>query len=543
MDKRNGKRTHYSDAKRSIPYECRDCLEPVHLRGGKNACFSHNPILNRTPLQKSCPEYHDSGKIYNKLDILYINNGGIPLYLCNSGKNFKLRAYFSTISENSFKKLKQAKAKIYVNTTAFQEEDRRVYNVENLSFYPVNTIEKWIDVKCEPSIFDADVKRKWLHGIKGADIERKWLHGIRGVDIKSDIYHSNKDGGYRVALKSNISVGKTYRIMFDKYPPKIKDINFKKVGKISLKEGYVNKVIDIYEMKIEKFTYQAIEFIERKGYKLVDKANELLPLWPPAVFQGNEITFNENKAFFLHINNSTKERLYYTLKNRFFQLDKGKSKTSIILFPTGGNKPIVASDVGREKFNPEIKFIIICNSTLVRKDLADQKIIIKAMDGTEIDFDKENLKPPENGRLYIKSSIPFCATVSYKNYVISSSNKYLENVDYFRNLTIDSKAFGTRSYMYERESIQAIKSDDYLDLNLNLNWELEYSRLYRCTSPTVKISNKHIRLLHLLSQNINEENVQLYRLIETWIKTNAVPTSAIRYIDDIFELLGRVANE
>jgi hypothetical protein len=171
--------------------------------------------------------------------------------------------------------------------------------------------------------------------------------------------------------------------------------------------------------------------------------------------------------------------------------------------------------------------------------LADQKIIIKAMDGTEIDFDKENLKPPENGRLYIKSSIPFCATVSYKNYVISSSNKYLENVDYFRKLTIDSKAFGTRSYMYERESIQAIKSDDYLDLN----WELEYSRLYSCAPPTVKISNKHIRLLHLLSQNINEENVQLYRLIETWIKTNAVPTSAIRYIDDIFELLGRVANE
>ena len=65
MDKRNGKRTHYSDAKRSIPYECRDCLEPVHLRGGKNACFSHNPILRNT-VTKSCPEYHESGKTYNK---------------------------------------------------------------------------------------------------------------------------------------------------------------------------------------------------------------------------------------------------------------------------------------------------------------------------------------------------------------------------------------------------------------------------------------------------------------------------------------------
>lgn len=130
-----------------------------------------------------------------------------------------------------------------------------------------------------------------------------------------------------------------------------------------------------------------------------------------------------------------------------------------------------------------------------------------------------------------KSNVPFCATVNNKNYVISSSNTSFENVDYDLNIKINSMAFGVKSYTYKRDNLQKKASG-------NLDWELECLRFYRCSGPTVKANNQYFKFLYLLSQNINERNIQLYRILETWIKTNAIPVSAIRYINEIIESLG-----
>ena len=520
---RNGHYVHHSVAKKSNLYKCPYCREEVFIRRAPNACFYHRPIHDRTPLQRTCPEYHEGtsryGKIDNPIDILYINNGGIPLYLCNSDENFQLRAYFPTISENSFNKLRELGAKVYVNTKAYSKIDRKIYNVDNLKFYPVNTIEKWIYVKCEPRIHELDVRRKWL-----------W--GIRGVDIENDIYHSNKDGGYRVALKANINVGKTYRIMFDKYPPKIEGINFERIGEIWLREKSIRKLIGIYEMNIFNYTESAKEFIEGKGYHLVEKSNELIPLWPPAVFKGNEITFNQQEAFFLHINNSGKEKLYLTLYHNLLEIKDIKNKRySIVKLQVYYDRSMAISDEEIRKYNSEIKYSTIYNKSLVKKQSIKPVIKIKDINNIEMNFDEKNLKLPKDRKIYIESNIPFCATVNNKNYIISSSSTCFENIDYLVDLKINSKAFGIKSYRYKREKPQ-IKTKS------NLNWELEYSRLYRCVAPTIKANNQHFQLLYLLSQNTNGKNIQMYRLLETWIKTNAVPVSAISYIDRIFKTLG-----
>ncbi len=523
---KNGNYIHHIDANNSTTYKCPDCLELVFIRRGLNACFFHKPIRDRTPLQRTCPEYHENNsykKINNKLDILYINNGGIPLYLCNSGKRFELRAHFPTVSDKSLKKLKEVGAKILVNSESNIEIDRKVYSVENLDYYPVNIIKNWIDVKCEPCVSEDDIKRKWL-----------W--GIRGVDIEKDIYHSSKDGGYRVALKASISVGKSYRIMFYKSPPRIVGISFKNIGEIYLRKGITNKVIFIYEMNIEKFTEEAREFIEGKGYILAEKPNELLPLWPPGVFNGNEIFFCESKALFLHINHTKKDKLFFSTHNGIYEIYDKNENYGIVSLQVYGNKSVIISEENNDRFNSEIKYNINYNSSLVKKKLLVPKVIIKDSDDLEINFNQEGLKLPKDRKIYIKSNIPFCATVNHNNYVISSSNSCLEDVGYFLDLSINSKAFGTRIYSYKRKNFQN-------KLNKSLNWELEYLKLYRCTAPTVKADNRYFQLLYLLSQNINEKNIQLYRLIETWIKTNSIPVSAIRHMDKIFQLLGGVINE
>ncbi|WP_129724216.1 hypothetical protein [Xylanivirga thermophila] len=522
----NGKRIHYSKGKKGFSYKCPYCLEPVLVRDGLNACFYHRPIRDRTPQQRTCPEYHEDKsykRIDNKLDIIYINNGGIPLYLCSNEGRFQLKAYFPQISEESFKQLKQAGTKIYVNTKAQSEIDRKVYTVDELYFYPVNTIEKWIYIECKPAVSLTDVRQKWL-----------W--GIRGVDIENDIYHSNKDGGYRVALKADISVGKTYRIMFYNNPPKVRGISFEQVGEIFLKKGYTTQIIAVYEMSIDSFTEEARRFIEGKGYRLVEKSSELLPLWPPAVFKGNEITFNKRKALFLYINNSKKENLYFILYNKMFEIDHTEGKNCIIPLTVDANKSIVITDEENERFSSEIKYNISYNPSLIKKQQLKQQIVIKDSNDIEVDFSDANIKPPKDGKLYISSNIPFCATVLNKDYVIYSSNACFENVDYIFNLLINSGAFGIKKYTYKRKNYKIEGSG-------NIDWKGEFLKLYRCNGPTINADNHYFQLLYLLSQNINRSNVQLYRLLETWIKTNAIPISAVKYMDDIFKSLGGVSNE
>lgn len=519
---KGGNYIHYSNAEKITSYKCPNCLERVFIRTGKNACFYHKPIRDRTPLQRICPEYHESisfeERVTNPLDALYINNGGIPLYLCSNGKEFELRAYFPTISKGSFNKLKGMGAKIHVNTKAYSKRDRKTYNIDNLNYYPVNTIEKWIYVECNSDIDELDVKRKWL-----------W--GIRGVDIENDLYHSNNEGGYRVALKADIKVGKTYRIMFDKYPPKIEGINFKYVGVIWLREKSAKKLISIYEMNIYCITDHSREFIEGKGYRLVEKSNELIPLWPPGVFIANEIFFNQQEAFFLHIKNSEKEKLYLTLRDDLLEINDIENNKYSILALQVKNRSIASSYGKKDKYDSEIKYSILYSDFLVRKQIIEPIIKISNITGKEIEFDKKNFKLPKDGRFYIESNVPFCAIVSNENYVISSSGSYFENVNYLSKLIINSKAFGIKIYKCKRE-----KNEE--KTKQSLDWELEYLRLYRCTLPVIKASSQHIRLLYLLSHNINEKNIQIYRLLETWIKTNAIPVSAVNYIEKILKYLG-----
>ena len=524
---KDGNRIHYSVAKSNNNlYRCPHCLERVYVRGGLRPCFYHKPIPDRTPLQRTCPEYHENDsykKIEDELDVLYIKNGGIPLYLCNNGERFQLRAYFPKLSDNIYNKLKQIGVKIHVNAESVSEIDRKTYTIENLDFYPVNTMEKWIYVTCEPSVSDKEIQRKWL-----------W--GIRGVDIENDIYYCNRDGGYRVALKANISIGKMYRIMFDRHPPRIDGINFRRVGEIHLKEGVIYRKIDIYEMLIYKFTEEANKFIGGKGYKLIEKTDELLPLWPPGIFRGNEITFDKHTAFFLYINNSKRGRLYYTLYNHLFKINHNKSSNSIVPLEINDDKAIIISD--EEISNYEIKYSIQYSPTLIQKQELKPEIVIKDLSGKIIDFDEEDLKPPIDGKLYISSNIPFCAIVNNKNYVISSSNTYFENVSYLWDLIIDSKAFGINKYSYKRKEQQN-------KIRHNIDWKFLYLKLYRCTSPmpTVNAGNRYFKLLYLLSQNINKNNIQLYRLLDKWIKTNSIPISATKYLDEIFKYLGGIANE
>jgi len=521
---KSGKLIHHKNAIKGKFYKCPYCKERVYVRRGLNACFFHERKSNRTPLQKCCPEYHEGtsyGKTEKSLSCIYLDNGGIPLYLCNYNNQFELRAYFPSISNKSLQYLREKGVKIHVNTKSTSFIDRRTYTVDNLNFYPVRTTENWIDIVCEP-------------GIDNQEIRRKWLCGIRGIDVQKDIYYCGSEGGYRVALGSEIIIGRHYRIMFYDNAPNIEGIGFIRVGYINLKKDYVDKKLSIYEMVISRRTEAARKFIESKGYKLVGKSNKLIPLWPPGAFKGNEIIFNRKKAYFLHINPSGKSKLYYSRDNEL--VDLYSDRNNIILLKLDQDDTIITSEVKNEISNYEILYSITYSESLVRKEDLKQEIIIKNSNDKIIKSDTGNLELPKDRRLFITSNVPFCAVVKNKNYVISSSSLFFENIWYNHKLIIDSKAFGTKEFTFNRNETRSMLK--------KINWDLEYSKLYRCNAPpTIPVSNRYIKLLYIISQLTNINNKNVYKLLETWIKTNSIPVTAVKHLDELLNYLGGLANE
>ena len=182
---------HHVKAKYAISkaaYTCPYCYDGIHVRKGevRDPYFSHNKISNRTPLQRICPGYtgrNASDRIIGGVDRLYVNNGGLPLYLSkmsHDSKKFKLYAYFPSVSNESYTILRQHRAKIEI-----YDKVKMKYNIENLDYYPIEYMTPWIDIRCNPELNLMDVKKKWL-----------W--GIRGIDIEKDFFHSHADGVYQI---------------------------------------------------------------------------------------------------------------------------------------------------------------------------------------------------------------------------------------------------------------------------------------------------------------------------------------------------------
>lgn len=514
-----GNKVLAKDAIKGLEYSCPYCQEELNVCQGsiKDAYFDHKNKSDRTPLERICPGYKGNEyyvKITNPIDKIYIQNGGIPLYLAGANSKFEIRAYFPILSKNEMEELKKNNAKICVNYDAPSGIEKAEYSVNNINYFKIVTLKSWVNIGCIPKLDLPEMKRKWL-----------W--GIRGIDLKNDIYHSNKDGGYRVAIKSNIYLGKEYRMLFEIVPPNINGVDFENIGIVWLKKNNFEpaKSFDVYSFFINSYTEESRSFIESKGYQLLKSKSELIPLWPPAVFEGKDLKFKNSKAFFLHnINKANTEVVKVLEINNKQEIYTDNSK--IITIATE-NKTLIVSSSNN---NGIIKYHIKKVNRFVSKKQIKLDIDITDSRGNKFDFFNNRIKPPRDERLDIKSNLPFRAIISNGNYVKNSSTVCFEKINYLDELIIDNKAFGVMKYKYK-------KSQNEMILHEN-NFEEICSYLYRCTSPMVNATTKEMDLLYLIGKKTGKNNNQLYRLIEYWVKTNKIPISAKDQLNKLRVYLG-----
>ena len=501
IDKK-GKKICYKDALKNEIYLCPFCTEKLILRNGRKSCFAHNIIKKRTPLQRTCPEYHENDKyrkIDNLVDIIYIENGGIPLYLCNDGNKFEIRAYFPSLSETCMNSLIKNNTEIIINNKIW-------CYIENLNYYNVYNIKDWIDVKINPSISFNEIKRKWL-----------W--GIRGINIEKDIYHSNNEGGYRVAIKSNIYVGKKYRMLFLKDQiPFINGIAFRCIGEIKLRKGINEVLFSVCDIEIKEYNEDARQFIESKGYHLRKNINKVIPLWPPIIFKGNELITDSDKVWFFHENGSNNEyineindgEICKTIRRNIFKIYNISSINE---------KAIVVSDESIENVSSEIKYVFKYEKKLENDKYIKPEIIIKDIDGNIISFDNNIL--PSKRKVFIHSNIPSCLMLINDNYCLSSSEYFLEGLDYNNEIVIDCKGFGRICWKYKRKSEKVSE----------INWSFLYSKLYLSSGKLINPKYNCKIVLYKIKKNLNKNNIKVYLILCEWLRKGEIPIDAQQIID------------
>lgn len=507
-----GRKVDYRNAIKGQRYLCPYCMESLNVRMGRKPCFAHMPIKERTPLQRTCPEYNENesnyGKIENISDIVYIDNGGVPLYLCNDGNKFELRAHFPSISEGCKNSLDR-------NTKVIIDDKEWCY-IENINYYPVYDIKKWINISLNPQTSNNEIKRKWL-----------W--GIRGIDIKRDIYYAYSEGGYRLAIKSNIYVNEVYRMIFFNSVPYIDGIKFKNIGEIQLKDGVLKKIFYVYEMIITKYNEESREFIESKGYNLIEKVSKITPLWPPAIFNGNELTFDNDKAWFYHSKKSDNEYLYEINYGRMFELSKNNI-VEISNISSINEKAIVVTNkiISEQRISnssAEIKYRISYKQNLNDKVFLKPEISIKNTKGNTVDFnDYKNINKNEN--YTIDSNILINMLITKDDYCIYSSTYNTVELSHGNELIIDYKGFGNKIFIYNKKN----ENTDTIDL---LDWEIIYKQLSRCIGGYVNCSYKDKILLYKIRNNINKKNIKIYNILYGWIYIGKIPYDAKLIINKI----------
>lgn len=504
----NGKKVFADEAFSGRTYICPYCNEEINVRKccDRDDYFAHKSIYNRTPQQRMCPGYTGEGKIEDKVDSIYITNGGVPLYLYEYVKGqYQLNACFPPLSQKSQDLLEELDFKIGIIENGKTEE----YYAADLGYYKLKSNAEWIEIQCKNT--------------KIPELQRKWGWGIRGLNCEKDIFHYNYGGGYRVSLHSNIVVGKEYLIVvrFGRIP-KVLGITYFQKGNLRFNSLYSINKYDVYSMVVEEVTEEAIAYIQKKGYQLIEKSDEIIPMWPPAVIEGKELIYQkrDTKAFLYHSKRSEQE-----LSSISGYGLRGVPEYDNI-FETGtDNNSILLSDRKFNKLSGEIRFILTQNrDNFDNEGIFEPRISWKDDNSIANQLFDNKIDLLSKKKVYIDSDVDFVACTIDGIYIKRSTKRVLEDLDRSRKIVISMEPFGIMIITNER---QADKN------NISFTIELFIEELYRCNSAKVPL-NKDFYEVYKFAVNNSEE---LLRVLENWAVTKQMPYAAAGYLYRIKEAI------
>lgn len=509
----NGKKIFANKATSRISYVCPYCFDEIHVRkcSDREHYFAHKSISDRTPQQMICPGYTGPGKRGDSVDELYIVNGGVPLHLVEqSEQRFELFALFPPLSQENMNYLRNWDAKVEITGDGVKE----IVSASNLRRYRIKTANEWIKVNC------TNIQNSIL------EVRKKWEWGIRGLAFDDDLFMSDFGGGCRVAQHSNIVIGKEYLVVsrLGKHQ-NLKGINFKKRGTLTFDNMSFTRDYEVYSIVVVEAADEAIAFIQSKGYQLIEKNDEIIPLWPPAVIEGKELIYKQgdDEAILYHEKHS-KQEIYSWDRGYFLPI---LEKDNLIKVQTN-NKVLIVSDYVFNSLSREIRFFLTQdreNYNVIKS--FEPNMRWKYKNGIEELVSKDYPEKIYQENINVLASSRVTAIISKNNYIERSSKGLIYKIKKGQTLFLDNSPFGIVVYAEPKEGI----SEEYNDVIIG-----EYiNKLYHCQSNYIVAANTLDYWL-VKAKVISKE---LYKILLYWKSSGKMPQMGEQILKELeIELYG-----
>lgn len=501
----NGRKTYAENAYSGRTYICPYCFEDISVRKCKNGndYFAHRSIHNRTPQQKLCPGYTGGeGKIDTDSDKICVINGGVPLHLVSRNSEYELVAVFPPLSPSCLNKLTTWNTMVEITNDGQKE----IFSAHNLHCYRVKTTNNWIKVNCTNMQSNLD------------EVKKKWGWGIRGLAFEDDFFTSDFRGGCRVAQHSNIVVGKEY-LFVHRYGniSGLDGIIFKKVGQLTLGNIQISKSYEVYSVVVNDATEDAISYIQNKGYQLIEKSDEIVPLWPPAIIEGKELIYPQSTqdAYFYHRKESN-QKIFLWDREFTRALDE---KDNVLIAATN-NKALILSDYEFNILSKEIRYILTQDRNNYELN-RNYDVLMTWEDNNGVEIPVENNIPEELKKtgLFLQSNYKTKILILHKGIVEQSSKSKIERLKNNREFFIINEPFGIKYFVpIDEVKLKQIKNHSIINETIK--------RVYNCRSSFVKVDSSIDRWIKLYEH----ESKELIKILYQWKLMERMPVMAVKIL-------------
>lgn len=512
----SGRKVSAIDAISGRSYKCYYCKEDIHVRKGtkRQAYFAHSPISNRTPQQMVCEGYKGHGSyIGNNEDRICIFNGGVPLHLIEESPGiFGLIAMFPPLSNRTMKQVEDVKGKVRVTNDGKDQ----VFSAWNFRRYRVQTASSWIYVKPDNfTIFDEEINRKWF-----------W--GFRGLDFDNDLFKVDSCGGVRVGQLANIVIGKEYLFVhrFGSIPMG-KGLRFEKKGKFSFSNSMSLTEYDVYSVTVTAITDDAVAYIQQKGYQLIDRSDELIPMWPPAVLEGKELIYHkDDREAFMYHHKESNQQVFCWESASPYQISE---KDSVLKCSTE-NTTLLLSDYSFNVLAKEIRFVLTHNRGNFSRDRRfDYEAAMLFDDGKKIGLSAEVFNASFLKPIILEANYRTTVISVRDNYVLKSTSKRIDELSKKDELIFSYEPFGCLKIaplVEEKKNNPSI-----MGKSKQVDYEVLVSKLYHCHSAMIVTNSKLDRWIEY-ARNKSDD---LVKVLLRWKNEGQMPVKALMILEDMEE--------
>ncbi len=282
---------------------CPECQEKVfwRCRGGQQPdVFFHQ---KKTSFSPECDKRVDGNS-----DLYIYERIGLPIYITRQyGDVYNLNIAFPALGEQCLQQAKNNKLTVSINgkltipivPAQFYSDEVTPIPVDFIPYYGNN-------YKIE------------ITGIGASAVQKKWSDYADGFSSEGAIFSIHNNFGKKIKRGDSITIEKEYYLIAKDFRTFYPEICSRRIGRIRLNDSDYGVYIFSIKVSVKSNSFNGINsyFYNRFKVWLLEKAANVLPLWPPIIDHGDQLLFSNKATVYCDVESGNNEPKVFTYRGK-----------------------------------------------------------------------------------------------------------------------------------------------------------------------------------------------------------------------------------